>query len=82
MPTATLTVGTHSFSVEHDTAVLIAAACARAARRGGYVPLSPDIAMWVTPATPISVVSEGSYTQFYDEMLNGSDESTRQAFAG
>lgn len=66
---ATLSIGPHTLSLEYDTALRIVQNCSATARRGGLVPITPDLIVWVTQATPISLHRVGQFTEEYADML-------------
>jgi len=72
MTDATLTVGTHTLSVDRDTALRIIQACGKTGRRGGLVPISPDTVVWVTTATPLSITQAGRFADEYAQMQSTS----------
>ena len=72
MTESILTVGTHTLSVDHDTALRIVQACGKAGRRGGVVPISADTVVWVTAATPLSITQVGRFHDEYSEMISTS----------
>lgn len=65
----TLRIGAHEIRVPYDVAQKTVQTAAAVGRRGGFVPISPDVAVWVTPNTPISITSEGRYADLYADML-------------
>lgn len=66
----TLTIGPHTLTVEYETARRIVQTCAATGRRGGLVPVTADLIVWVTQATPLSVHRTGQYANEYTDMLN------------
>lgn len=66
----TLTIGPHTLTLEYETALRIVQTCAAIGRRGGLVPITPDLIVWVTQATPLSVHRTGQYANEYADMLS------------